>query len=148
MGFIKNYDTLASNDNRKVVLKLIESAFAAIQPEVVFKDHFSLVENTLKVQNRSFDISKFDRVILLGFGKGSALMCKILEEKLGDVLTEGFVIDVVEQTFTKLKHTLGTHPLPSQPNFDFTEEVINKLSTLTEKDLVVITTCGGGSVLF
>jgi glycerate 2-kinase len=148
MGFIKNYDTLASNDNRKVVLKLIESAFAAIQPEVVFKNHFSLVENTFKVQNRTFDISKFDRVILLGFGKGSALMCKILEEKLGNVLTEGYVIDVVEQTFTKLKHTLGTHPLPSQPNFDFTEEVINKLTGLTEKDLVVITTCGGGSVLF
>jgi glycerate 2-kinase len=75
-------------------------------------------------------------------------MCKILEQKLGEIVTDGYVIDVVEQTFTKLKHTLGTHPLPSQANLDFTENVINKFSNLTEKDLVIITTCGGGSVLF
>lgn len=147
MGFIKNYDQLATNDNRKKVLQLVESAFAAIQPEEVFKK-FSLENNSLKIQNKTFDLSGFDRIFLLGFGKGSALMCKILEEKLEEKLNEGYVIDVVEQTFSKLEHTLGTHPLPSQPNFDFTEEVINKLSNLTEKDLVLITTCGGGSVLF
>jgi glycerate 2-kinase len=147
MGYIKNYDQLATNDNRKIVLQLVESAFSAIQPEEVFKN-FSLENQTLKILDKSFEISNFDRVFLLGFGKGSALMCKILEQKLGDLLTEGYVIDVVEQTFTKLEHTLGTHPLPSQPNFDFTEKVINTLGSLTEKDLVLITTCGGGSVLF
>lgn len=148
MRFIKNYDSLATNDNRKVVLELIESAFASIQPNVIFDNHFSLVDKTLTIQDKTFNISEFNRVILLGFGKGSALMCKILEEKLGETLTEGFVIDVVEQSFQKLKSTLGTHPLPSQANFDFTENVIAKLGNLSEKDLVIITTCGGGSVLF
>lgn len=148
MSYIKNYDSLATNQNRKVVLELIESAFSSIQPHIIFDNHFVLEEKILKIQDKKIDISAFDRVILLGFGKGSALMCKILEDKLGDTLTKGYVIDVVEQKFQKLTHTLGTHPLPSQANFDFTENVIKELSDLTEKDLIIITTCGGGSVLF
>jgi len=148
MGYIKNYDTLNSNPHRKIVLDLIETAYSSIDPNTVFQKDFSLENNTLKLKDKTFDLSQFDRVFLLGFGKGSALMCKILEEKLGDKLTEGFDVDVVEQTFTKVHHTLGTHPLPSQQNFDFTKMVIEKLTGLTEKDLVLITTCGGGSVMF
>ena len=148
MGYIKNFDQLATNENRKVVLSLIEEAFSAIQPQVVFENNFSVHDQTLKILDKSFDLSNFERVFLIGFGKGSALMCKILEKKLGDILTDGYVIDVVEQSFAKLKPTLGTHPLPSQANFDFTQNIIDKFSNLTEKDLVIITTCGGGSVLF
>jgi len=148
MKFIKNYKQLATNDQRRVVLDLIETAFAAITPQEIFKNNFSLDNKLLKIQNRTFDLTNFNRVILLGFGKGSALMCKILEEKLGELLTEGYDIDVVEQAFSKIQATLGTHPLPSQQNFDFTKHVIEKLSNLTEKDFVIITTCGGGSVMF
>lgn len=147
MSYIKNYEKLATTENRKVVLELIESAFASIQPQIVF-ENLSLKEGNLKILDKNFPLSSYERVFLVGFGKGSALMCKILEQKLGNTLTDGFVIDVVKQNFSKLKPTLGTHPLPSQANFDFTQKVIDTLSGLTEKDLVIITTCGGGSVLF
>lgn len=148
MSYIKNFESLASSDNRKKILELVDAAFEAIQPEEVFKNNFSLETKTLKILDKTFDLSNFERVFLIGFGKGSALICKILEEKLGTHLTDGYVVDVVEQKFTKLKHTLGTHPLPSQANFDFTQNVIEQFSNLTDKDLVLITTCGGGSVLF
>lgn len=148
MRYIQNYDTLAINDNRKVVLELIETAFSSITPEVIFSTAFSLENKKIKLEEYAFDLSKFERIHLIGFGKGSALMCKILEEKLGDLMTDGMVIDVVDQTFSKLAFTKGTHPLPSQENFDFTKRVIEKYSKLTEKDLIIITTCGGGSVLF
>lgn len=147
MSYIKNYEKLATTENRKVVLELIESAFASIQPQIVF-ENLSLKEGNLKILDKNFPLSSYERVFLVGFGKGSALMCKILEQKLGNTLTDGFVIDVVKQNFSKLKPTLGTHPLPSQANFDFTQKVIDSLSDLSEKDLVIITTCGGGSVLF
>jgi glycerate 2-kinase len=148
MGFIKNFDTLASNDNRKIVLQLMETAFAAITPDEVFKKDFALVEKKLTIQGKTFDLTNFDRVFLIGFGKGSAGIAKILEEKLATLLTDGYVIDVVEQSFQKLKFIKGTHPLPSQENFDFTTNVVSAMSNLTEKDFVMIVTCGGGSVLF
>lgn len=148
MGYIKNTESLATSDNRRIILSLIEHAFSAITPSAVFDKDFSLSDSTLKIQDKTFDLSQFKRVFLLGFGKGSAEMCKILEGKLGDRLTQGYDIDVVEQTFTKLQFIKGTHPLPSQANIDFTKMVIDKLSNLTDEDLVLITTCGGGSVLF
>ena len=149
MGYIKNYDTLATNDNRKVVLQLIETAYASIAPQEVFKKDFTLEGKVLKIQDKTFDLNNFERIFLVGFGKGSAGNTKLLEEKLGDLLTEGFDIDVVEDpSFIKVKYTKGTHPLPSQENFDFAKEVTDKLTGLTEKDFVLVVTCGGGSVLF
>ncbi len=148
MGYIKNYDTLSTNENRKIVLELIEAAISSIQPQEVFQKDFSLQGQTLTIKDKTFNLANFERVFLLGFGKGSALMCKILEEKLGGILKSGFVIDVVKQEFKNINYTLGTHPLPSQENFAFTSHVIEHFSELSEKDLVLITTCGGGSVMF
>lgn len=149
MAYIKNYDQLASNHNRKVVLDLAEVAFSSIAPKEVFKTNFNLKGDTLTIQDHKYDLSTFERVFLIGFGKGSAGNCKMVEEHLGDKLTEGYVIDVVEdEHFKKVEYTKGTHPLPSQENFTFTANVIERLEGATEKDLVIIVTCGGGSVLF
>jgi glycerate 2-kinase len=148
MPFIKNHDQLATNDNRKIVLDLIETAFASITPDEVFKQGFSFENKILKIQDKTFDLNNFDRVFLVGFGKGSSGICKRLEQSLGASLTEGFDIDVVDETFTKVQYTKGTHPLPSQANFDYTASIIQKLTGLTEKDFVLVVTCGGGSVLF
>lgn len=149
MGFIKNYDQLAINDNRKVVLELIESALASIQPQEVFKNHFSLDKNILKIQDKIFDLSGFEKITLVGFGKGSAEMCRIIEEALGDKLTQGFDIDVInEHKFTKIQYTKGTHPLPSVKNIKYTQNVLTHLEGTGEKDLIIGVVCGGGSVLF
>lgn len=148
MGLIKNFDYLASTPERKVVLEMIEAGLQAIQPQEVFTNNFILKDSSLQIQDKKFDLTKYQRIFLVGFGKGCALMCKIMEERLGNYLSEGFVIDIVEQTFHKLQFTKGTHPLPSQENLSFTQNVLEKLQSLTEKDLVFIVVCGGGSVLF
>lgn len=149
MRFIKNYDTLATNDNRKIVLDLIESAFASIQPREVFKNHFSLTGNILKIQDRTFDLSEFEKITLIGFGKGSAEMCRIIEKTVGDRLTTGFDIDVIDESpFEKIQYTKGTHPLPSEENIKYTQNVLDHLEGTGEKDLVIGVVCGGGSVLF
>lgn len=148
MDYIKNYNSLATSNQRRIVLDLIEAAIFSIQPENILDKNFALKERSLQIQNQTVDISAFDRIFLLGFGKGSANISSIIEQKLGDQLTEGYVIDLVNQHFQKIQSTLGTHPLPSQINFDFTQKIINRLSNLTEKNLVIIVTCGGGSALF
>lgn len=149
MGYIKNYDQLATNHNRKVVLDLIETAFASISPKEVFKNNFTLKDDKLTIQDKTYDLSQFEHVYVVGFGKGSAGNCKMVEEHLGDFLTDGYVIDVVEdEHFKKLHYTKGTHPLPSPENIAFTKHIIEKLEDTTDKDLVIIVTCGGGSVLF
>jgi glycerate-2-kinase/transketolase N-terminal domain/subunit len=148
MSFIHNISSLAKTPERKVVLDLMDAAFASIQPQVVIQHNFVIEGNILKIQGKEFDLAHFDRILVVGIGKGSAVNAKIIEEKLGDKLTNGYVIDTAEQQFSKIEFTLGTHPLPSQANFDFTQKVLDQTNNLTDKDLVIVIMCGGGSVLF
>lgn len=149
MSFIKNSDSLASSEPRKVVLQLIETALASIQPETVMENNFKIQGNTLKISDQEFDLSNFNRVVLIGFGKGSAGISKIIESKLGDKLTEGHVIDTNSETFDKIHFTQGSHPLPSTLNAAFTQALLKRIATLqlTEKDLVLVVICGGGSAM-
>lgn len=140
MGFIKNFDELATSPQRKIVLNLLETAISSIQPEEVLKnfqiDHTELYEN----------------IYLVGFGKGSARISKLIEQKLGEKLKEGYVIDVEtidDEQSGKIQFTHGTHPLPSQTNIDFTKRVVERFENkVSEKDLVIVVVCGGGSALF
>lgn len=148
MRLIKNFDSLAINDDRKKVLELVETAIESIQPENILKINFFLEGNILKVDGNSLDLNNFERVFLIGIGKGSAKISQIIENTLGDFLNEGYVIDVKQEAFKKIEFILGTHPLPSEDNLNFTQKVIDNLHNLTDKDLVLVVICGGGSVMF
>lgn len=148
MGIIKNYSELNTNPQRKIVLDLIEAALSSIHPETVMNANFKLQDNELIIQNQKINLNEYERIFFLGFGKGSAKISKLIEEKLKSKLTKGFVIDITEQNFEKIEFTLGTHPLPSTDNLNFTQKVIDNLNDLTDKDLVLVVICGGGSVMF
>ncbi|MEK7502296.1 MAG: DUF4147 domain-containing protein [Patescibacteria group bacterium] len=148
--FIKNFDKLATTPQRKIVLEIVEEALSSIQTENVLNKNFTVLNNKLSVKDKIFDLSIFQRVFLIGFGKGSAKNSKIIEDKLGEKLTEGYVIDTNPEDFKKIKFTLGTHPLPSPGNVKFTDSVIKRAKelNLTKKDLIIVVICGGGSAMF
>src|SRR6185312_12172080 len=104
--------------------------------------------STLSVQGKTYDLSRYEKIYVVGFGKGSSGICKFVENTLGDKLNAGWDIDVVDETFSKIEYTKGTHPLPSQTNVDFTEKVLEHLKDLSEMTLVLVVVCGGGSALF
>lgn len=164
MGFIKNFEELATTPQRKVVLELIETALSSIQPENVMNE-FQIENNELKIKEKTFKLEDFENIYLIGFGKGSASISKIIEQKLAEKLTEGYDIDLPAdrqvsdepaesearhgRQFSKVQFTLGTHPLPSQINIDFTKKVVDRFKNkLNEQDLVLVVVCGGGSALF
>lgn len=126
----------------------METAYDAIQPHNALKRNVSLDGSTLNISTKQFNLDDFERVYLVGFGKGSAGIASLIENILGERLTGGWVIDASEAPLQKIAFTLGNHPLPSQANLDFTKYIIDNLSSLTEKDLVIVLTCGGGSAMF
>ena len=148
MGLIKNYSELAINKQRQVVLDLFEEALFSVQPQNVLSKNLKLNSGVFSISDKKINLKDFERVFLIGFGKGCAQISKIIEETLGDKLTTGFVIDTNELEFKKIEFMLGTHPLPSSENIEFTQNVINQLGNLTARDLVLVVICGGGSVMF
>ena len=148
MRLIKNFDQLASTPQRKILLEIIESALISIQPKKIVQKNFSIINSTLKIQDKLVNLKDFQRIFLLGFGKGSASISKHIEKILGKFLTKGYVIDVEQEKFSNIEFTQGTHPLPSLTNFLFTKTAIQQLNNLTTKDIIIIVIAGGGSALF
>ncbi|OGH24157.1 MAG: hypothetical protein A3B47_04800 [Candidatus Levybacteria bacterium RIFCSPLOWO2_01_FULL_39_24] len=148
MALIKNFESLNKTRERKICLDLIEAALSSIQPQNIIAKNLSLNDNILTIQDRIIDLTRFERIFLLGFGKGSAGLSKYIESMLGSLLTEGYVIDLEPERFSKIQLTIGTHPLPSSTNLSFTKNALQRLGNLTERDLVIVVIGGGGSVLF
>lgn len=148
MKVIKNYGDLAGDAKRVAALKILEAGLLAIQPENVLQDSLFREESVLQIKNKRFDLKKYKRVFVVGFGKGSGEISLILEKHLGKYLTKGLVIDTVPVQFRKIAFTLGTHPLPSIQNIKFTERVLAEMADMTKDDLVLVVICGGGSALF
>lgn len=148
MQFIKNYASLNTSTQRKIALDLLDTALTAIAPKNVLEHSFVRNGDTLSIASETIDLDRYKRVFLIGFGKGSAQISQIIEKTVLDKITNGYVIDTVSQTFTKLHFTLGTHPIPSEQNVAFTENVLENITNLTEEDLVLVVICGGGSAMF
>lgn len=147
MSLIKNHSQLATTDLRKTFLDLVETGLESLQPHNVIDESFSLNHGEFRIREESLKLDQYDNVYLLGFGKGSAFYAKRLEKMLGHYLKKGFVIDVEDETFQNIESIKGTHPLPSAENYTFTKNAVEKLSHLTERDLVIVIICGGGSAL-
>lgn len=145
---IKNFDELAITPQRKTLLEIIDFGLASIQPEENFKKTVKFENNVLSILDQSYNLDEFEHVYLIGFGKGSATNAKLLEDLLGDRLSEGYVIDTKGEDFKTINFTEGTHPVVSQQNVDFTFKVMDRFSKMTEKDLVLVVVCGGGSAMF
>ena len=145
---IQNFDALATTDQRRTLLEIIEAGITSIQPEENFKKTVSFENNILTILKSSYDLSNFDHVYLIGFGKGAAHNSKFLENLLGEKLSEGYVIDTTGEEFSKIEFTKGTHPVISQENVDFTFKIMERFSKMTERDLALVVICGGGSAMF
>lgn len=152
---IKNFDKLATTSQRKAVLEIVESGLEAIQPEKVVNEQINLTEGRLNIGNQTFDLGNYSRIYLVGFGKGSAGISRLIEKKLdadsktAERFKAGWVIDVTDsKENSKIKFYSGTHPLPSEQNYQFTRMVVESLHEgINEHDLVIVVVCGGGSAM-
>lgn len=145
---IQNFEELAITPQRRTLLEIIETGFTSIQPEENFKKTVTIDDSTLCILDSKYELNNFDNVYLIGFGKGSAKNSKLIEDLLGNKLNEGYVIDTEKEDFNKIQFTEGTHPVVSKQNVDFTFKIMDRFSKMTERDLVLVVVCGGGSAMF
>ncbi|MDD4931137.1 MAG: DUF4147 domain-containing protein [Candidatus Colwellbacteria bacterium] len=144
---IKNRLELASNSLREAALQIIEAGLHAIDPEVALQSKVSMKGGVLLIGKEKFDMSKYRKVFVVGIGKASFLTAKFLERMLGDRISDGVVIDVIEGRLNHIRSYKGTHPLPTEVNIRATNEVIKLLSSAGKRDLVIAIISGGGSSL-
>ena len=132
---------------KKDARKLFDRALKEADPGKCVLEHLSLEGERLEVGGRNFDLSGFESVYVVAFGKAASSMAAALEELLGERITEGIVVSNVRsgRAFTKMDFHLSSHPVPDEKSFEAAKKVVSLLEGSGEKDLVIFLISGGGS---
>ena len=141
---IKNFDELLSHspektaDARKGALSIIEKVLEEMDACRVTELSMKKEGNVLAIKGKKIDMSRFERIYVVGFGKASTGMA-IAVEKILDV-DEGAVISTSSthsdgRKPSKIRVFRGSHPLPSEENIRATDELIKIVRNAGENDI-------------
>jgi len=151
---VKNYNKLLTNAKgnnklaRKLALNIIDAGINSILPANVIHQYIKLKGSILTIQDKSFNLSKFKRIFVIGGGKASGLMAKEIERLLGFKITGGLIIDHLGTAKLKrIKMRKGGHPVPDADGTKAANEMLSLVSNLNKDDLVLALISGGGSAL-
>ncbi len=132
---------------RKDARELFETALAEADPRKCVLERLELRGNELSVADAVFDLSEFESVYAVAFGKAAPAMAGALEELLGDRITRGLVVSNVESEipFRRMDFHLSSHPVPDERSVAAAEKAVSLLEKSGKNDLVVFLISGGGS---
>jgi len=134
--------------------EIFASAVAAVNP-------YAAVRRFVRVEGESLslgpverpmikmDLSRYERILLVGGGKATAPMARAVEELLDRRITRG-IITVKYGFGEKLSVTEiveANHPLPDLNGVEGTARILNLLQDAGERDLIFSLISGGGSAL-
>ncbi|ROQ92087.1 glycerate kinase type-2 family protein [Desulfosoma caldarium] len=134
---------------REDLLGIFRAALAAVDPEEAVRRHVRRSGTDLIIGDLVLDLSRFDKVFVLGAGKGTAPMAKALEEVLGDFLSEGAIVVKTGHglPLQKVRVLEAAHPVPDAQGVEATKELLRLADHAGERDLVLVAVSGGGSAL-
>lgn len=148
---LENAKTSELRAARSILIEIVNKAIASADPSSAMCRRLRLEGGRLRVGTHEFDLSEVGKIIVVGGGKASGNMAEMLEEILGDRVTGG-VVNVPKGMVSKY-HTRkidlfeAGHPLPTEAGVRGTERIINLVSGLGPRDLVICLLSGGGSAL-
>ncbi len=144
---IKNKKDLGTDGFREDALEILEAGYQAVVTEKILTEKIFLQKDILKIDNKKYNLKDYKKIFVIAVGKSANTSAKILEDILGDRITEGIVLDVEKSKFKGLISKVGTHPLPSDQNIEATKSIIEVLKKARKDDLIISLISGGGSSL-
>ncbi|MBI5569610.1 MAG: glycerate kinase [Desulfomonile tiedjei] len=129
---------------------ILAASIDAADPEQAVKRHLSRAGNRLQVgEDFAIDLSEFDRVLVVGAGKGTAPMALAVEGLLGDLISEGIVCVKYGHglPLKKVQVLDGGHPLPDAAGEAAARRIVGLMKAAGDRDLVISCISGGGSAL-
>ena len=134
---------------RPLLKKLIVRGLAAVDAHAAVARAISRHGEELAIGRRRYDLRRYERVVVVGAGKATALMALAVEQKLGSRLESGFVV-------VKYGHGLPTkrivvaeagHPIPDQAGQRAAARLCAMAAELGRRDLLIVLLSGGASSL-
>ena len=134
---------------RPLLKKLIVRGLAAVDARTAVNRAISRNGEELVIGRRRYDLSCFERVVVVGAGKATASMAQAVEQRLGPRLQGGFVV-------VKHGHVVPTkrivvaeagHPVPDRSGQRAAARLCSMAAELGPRDLLIVLLSGGASSL-
>ncbi len=144
---IQNGETPVLRDIRRDVLEILESVITSVDPYNSVK--LKIKDNKIIFDKKTIDISDYNDVYLVGFGKASVGMtqaiCESVDIKQGIIITND---NTKKLGFENIYTFAGGHPIPDQTSVIGAEKIIDLVKKCKKNDLLIVLISGGGSALF
>ena len=134
--------------------RIAQAALIAVAPETCLRRAVHVEGDQLHIAKEpfakeTFDLSRIQRILVVGMGKASARMAATLEELLGERISGGLVVtaDGYRVAARKIKIVEASHPVPDARGRAAADRIVALLNEAEEDDLVVVLISGGGSAL-
>lgn len=134
---------------REVLRGIAAGVLAELAPERCLARAVRVEGEELRAGPYRYDLRRFRRVLVVGFGKASARMAQALEELLGRRIAEGFVVTAEGCAApTRLVEVAEAgHPLPDARALRAGQRIWALAQAAGKDDLLVVLISGGGSAL-
>ncbi|MDK2833003.1 MAG: glycerate 2-kinase [Methanolobus sp.] len=137
------------NDLRSDAMGIVSQAIAAVDPSACVQRSVKRDGDLLHVGSRSYDISSYDNIYVVAFGKAAIPMASALEDILGEQLIEGYAITKYgfAGSLKRLTVMEAGHPIPDDNGVLAAKKVRDFLEKTGPRDLIFFLISGGGSAL-
>jgi len=139
---------------RSDVDRIAQAALTAVAPETCLRRALHVEGDQLHVAKETFDLSRIQRIVVVGMGKASARMAATLEDLLGERISGGLVVTAhgyraatQKVAIRKIETVEASHPVPDGRGRAAAERIVAFVEEANEKDLVIVLISGGGSAL-
>jgi len=144
---IKNYNELATNFRKKNTLVILEDGLKCARPEKFLRKFVK--PNKILIGKKSLNLSKYDNVFLVSFGKAADSMANIINSILK--IKEGIVVfpkGSKSQIRRKKFRIFRTgHPIPNNSSIKAAKTIMEFLKKRKKNEFVIFLVSGGGSSL-
>ncbi|MFP4481164.1 MAG: glycerate kinase [Thermovirgaceae bacterium] len=152
VNYFRNLHQLTQHGNdalRRETLDILNFALAKADPFVAARNCVVMEGEELSICGRTMDLSRFDKVYVIGAGKASFGIARALEEVLGPRITKGLVIckDGLQERLEHVEIACASHPVPNETSLRKAGEILDLMRQTGPRDLVIACITGGSSAL-
>ena len=147
----RSFETVSLQAHKQgdAVKRILAAAIQAVEPGAAIRRFVRRDGQKLWVNNKELEISRFEHVYIIAFGKAAGAMTRAMADILGESLTAGWVVS--KQVFAldddRLQLVTGGHPVPTEASLKAGQMLVDACSRFTARDLVFCLISGGGSAL-
>src|SRR5688572_24248637 len=133
---------------RQCARQIWEAALEAANPATCIHKHLKVEGSVLSVGKSQLSIE--GKLVVIGTGKAASRMAQVIEEILGDRITEGLVVTKYDHglPLQRIRQVEAGHPIPDAAGVGAVREMRELLRGLGPKDIVLCLISGGGSALW